>query len=166
MILCVMFALLGAGAASASAGPADAPPAAEIARTLPAPAPQTDEQQIAALIAQQFAAWNARDLDGYLAPCWRSPLLIYAVDGSVWTGWDEVRARVARDYPDPAAMGKPVLERLQTNVLSPEMATTLEWWTVYFPGSKVRGFTTSAWRKVPGEGWRIVVVHTNTAEPP
>jgi hypothetical protein len=95
---------------------------------------------------------------------WRSPLLIYVTDISVWTGWEQVIANVRRQYPDPHNMGKIILERLQTNVLSSDSVTTVEWWTFVFPaGGKTRGFTTSSWRKLP-EGWRIVEGHTSALD--
>src|SRR5207248_1230176 len=99
-------------------------------------AQQTDAQQIATLLSQQYAAWDARDLEGYLAVFWRSPLLVYIVQQSIWMGWDDVHAHLEREYPDKNAMGHPVLERLQTNLVDAGTATTVEWWTAYFPGSK------------------------------
>lgn len=128
-------------------------------------AQQPDAQQIASLLAQQYAAWDAKDIEGYMQVFWRSPLLVYVTEGAIWTGWDQVKANVERQYPDKNNMGHPVLERLQTNVVSPETATTIEWWTVYFPAAKVRGFTTSTWRKF-SEGWRMIETHTSTLELP
>ena len=139
------------------------PPALNITHAPEAQLP--DAEQIAALIAQQFDAWNARDINGYMQVFWHSPLLVYISAECIWSGWDQVKANVERQYPDKNTMGHAVLERLQTNVISPETATTIEWWTVYFPSAKVLGFTTSAWRKFP-EGWRVIEGHTSTLELP
>ena len=141
----------------------ESPPAANVIK---GPADQqSDAQQIAALLAQQYAAWNARDLDGYMRVFWRSPLLVYITEGAVYTGWDQVRANIQRDYPDKNAMGNAVLERLQTNVISSGTALTIEWWTVYFRAAKVRGVTSSTWCKFP-EGWCVIHVHTAALDAP
>jgi uncharacterized protein (TIGR02246 family) len=148
-----------------NAGPVPASPPPVLSAAAALPAQEVAATEIAALIAQEFAAWNARDLDAYMAVFWHSPQLLYIVQESVWLGWDEVRAKVAREYPNGINMGHPVLDRLQTNVLSAEMATTVEWWTVYFAAARVRGFTSSTWRRLP-EGWRIVEGHTSAVETP
>ena len=59
--------------------------------------------------------------------------------------------------------GIPLLERLQVNVVSPDTAVSVEWWTVHFRGADVHGNTSSAWKKFP-EGWRAVESHTSSAE--
>ena len=143
--------------------PPSEPPALNITHAPEAQLP--DAQQIASLLAQQYAAWNARDLDGYMQAFWHSPLLVYISEETVWTGWDPVKANLERTYQNKDTMGHAVLERLQTNVISPETATTVEWWTVYLPAAKVHGFTSSPWRKFP-EGWRIVEGHTSALQLP
>src|SRR5213075_974903 len=58
---------------------------------------QNDAQAIAGMIAQQYSAANARNFDAYMAAFWRSPLLVYVIEGAVWTGWDAVRAHLERE---------------------------------------------------------------------
>ena len=122
-----------------------------------------DSQEIVALIVKQYAAWGKGDINGYLEPYWRSPLLVYIAEAAVWKGFDEVKANVERDYPAQSQMGHNVLERLETNVIASDMAITLEWYNVTFPNTKVRGITSSTWRKLP-EGWRIVQCQTAVLE--
>jgi uncharacterized protein (TIGR02246 family) len=124
---------------------------------------RSETEEIARLVAQQFAAWNRRDIDGYMKVFWGSPLLIFAVEGEVWIGWDQVKANLLQEYSDPERMGNSVLDRLQTNIVSPETAMTVEWWSMMFRTSKVSGFTTSAWHKFP-VGWRIIQGHTSVLE--
>lgn len=126
---------------------------------------QNDAQTIAGMIAQQYSAANGRNFDAYMAAFWRSPLLVYVIEGAVWTGWDAVRAHLEREYPAPSAMGHAVLERLQTNFVDPETAITVEYWTVYFLASRVHGVSIGNWRKLP-EGWRMVQASTNSTETP
>lgn len=145
------------------AAPPDAVPAANVVHA--APAQQADAQQITGLIARQYEAANARDFDGYMAAFWRSPLLVYVVDGTVWTGWAEVRGHIEREYPSRDKMGRGVLERLQTNFVDAETAITVEYWTIYFPRSKVHGVSIGNWRKRP-EGWCMVQASTQSTELP
>jgi uncharacterized protein (TIGR02246 family) len=115
--------------------------------------------EIAALIEKQFEAWNAGDLEAYLSVFWHSPLLIYVVDSSILNGFEQVRANVLREYGNRKDVGHPVLERLQTNMLSDDLATTISWWTFRFREVKVKGLSSFTWRKFP-EGWRIIEAHT------
>ena len=124
---------------------------------------RSDTEEIANLVAQQFAAWNRRDIEGYMRVFWLSPKLIFAVEGEVWTGWDQVKANLLQEYSDPERMGNSILERLQTNIVSPETAMTVEWWSITFGVKKVRGFTTSAWHRFQ-VGWRIIQGHTSVLE--
>ena len=126
-------------------------------------AQRSDTEEIADLVARQFAAWNRRDIDGYMKVFWGSPLLIFAVEGEVWVGWDQVKANLLQEYSDRERMGNSVLERLQTNIVSTETALTVEWWSIMFGATKVRGFTTSAWYKF-SNGWRIIEGHTSVLE--
>jgi hypothetical protein len=128
-------------------------------------AQQADAQEIAGLIARQYEAANARDFDGYMAAFWRSPFLVYVVDGNVWTGWADVRGHIERDYPSREQTPRGVLERLQTNFVDAETAVTVEYWTAYFPRSRVHGISVGSWRKLP-EGWCMVQASTNSTDLP
>jgi hypothetical protein len=122
------------------------------------------EQEIATALSAQYAAWNSGDLDGYMSIFWRSPLLVYVSESAVWKGYDEVRAKVARQYPGKGVRGLSILERLQTNVIGDGLATTIEYWTYVFPqGNKVHGITTCTWRKLP-EGWKVVEGQTSATD--
>ncbi len=138
----LVLALLGAGVASAGE-----PPGLEIA-------PQ---------VAAQYAAWNARDLDGYLAPYWHDGRFVCVTEGLVWVGWEEVHARLTRGYPDPEAAGHATLERLDVRQASDDAATSVEWWTMAFAHARLHGNTVSAWRRF-SEGWRAISVCTSVNE--
>jgi uncharacterized protein (TIGR02246 family) len=119
--------------------------------------------EITALVAKEYSAWGAGDIDGFLSVYWRSPLLVCVSEGSVWNGYDEFKANIEREYPSGSNRGSLVLERLSTKILSPETATTVEWFNVVFPKTLVHGITSASWRKFP-EGWRIVQSQTAIIE--
>ena len=125
--------------------------------------PRSDSEEISDLVVRQFAAWNRHDIDAYMKAFWGSPLLVFAVEGEVWVGWDQVKANLIQEYSDRERMGNSILERLQTNIVSTETALTVEWWSIMFGVTKVRGFTTSAWHKF-ANGWRIIEGHTSVLE--
>ena len=124
---------------------------------------RSDAEEIADLVALQFAAWNHHDIDGYMKAFWGSSLLVFAVEGEVWVGWDQIKANLIHEYSDRQRMGNSMLERLQTNVVSAETALTVEWWSITFGVTKVRGFTTAAWHKF-SNGWFIIEGHTSVLE--
>jgi hypothetical protein len=122
-----------------------------------------DVQLIIQEIVHQYQAWNARDIGAYMAAFWKSPQLIYVIDSDVSIGWDSAYGKIRREFPPGQDPGHPVLERMQVNVVSPDTAVSIEWWTVHFFGVDVHGNTSSAWRKFP-EGWRIIECHTSSSE--
>jgi hypothetical protein len=55
-----------------------------------------DVQDMTAAIDRQYKAWINHDMEGYLAAFWRSPFLIYIIDGrsnSKPTQFTEIRVR-------------------------------------------------------------------------
>src|SRR5438132_14217 len=113
----------------------------------------TEVKMITEQIAKQYQSWAARNIDEYMAPFWKSPLLVYIVDSYVMIGWENAYGLVRRDFPAGQDAGDPVLERLQVNLAGSDAAVSVEWWTVHFKAVDVHGNTSSAWRKFP-EGWR------------
>jgi uncharacterized protein (TIGR02246 family) len=124
-----------------------------------------DVQAITALINDQYAAWNRRDLDGYMVPFWQSPKLIFVSEGRVSRGWAEVKARMEQNYPDRNLMGIAIADNVQVSVLTDDTAMTIERWTVRFTRESVSGITTSSWRKFQ-EGWRIVGGQSDSVDIP
>jgi beta-aspartyl-peptidase (threonine type) len=122
-----------------------------------------DSAEITALVAKGYAAWNAGDIDGFLSVYWRSPLLVVIEEESVFSGYDEVKSNLERLYPPGTNRGNLVLERLSMKILSPETATTVEWFNSTFPKTLIHGITSSTWRKF-AEGWRIVQCQTAILE--
>jgi hypothetical protein len=129
------------------------------------PSYSAEVQVITQEIASQYQAWNAHDLDGYMAPFWKSPHLIYVVDSDVLIGWESAYGLIHREFPPGQDSGNPVLERLQVNMVNADTAVSVEWWTVHFRAADVHGNTSSAWKKFP-EGWRAIACHTSSAEFP
>ena len=127
----------------------------------PSRALRSELEQIAALLAKQYAAQEERDISAYMQLFWKSPLVAHFTEKSVAIGWDQVKANVKREFSTRPGQVHPVLERLRTSLLDDQTALTIEWWTLVFLRGNVRGFTSSTWHKFP-EGWRIIQAHANT----
>ncbi|HEY0792306.1 MAG TPA: nuclear transport factor 2 family protein [Chthoniobacterales bacterium] len=158
MLKNLAFVVIAAAIHAGSA--AELPPSGVVHAT---PVQQDDAQVIAAKIARQYEAANARDFDGYMAAFWHSPLLVYVVDGTVWTGWAEVRGHIERDYPSLEQTPRGVLERLETRFVDAQTAITVEYWTAYFPRSRIHGMSVGNWRKL-AEGWYMVQASTSSTD--
>ena len=122
-------------------------------------------QEITQVILRGYDRWNAQDMDGYMEMFWKSPNFLYAVDNEIFWGWDQVRAALARGYPNRSAMGTLSSERMEIRVLTSDLATIVNSWEMRFPNAKVVGITTGTLRKFP-EGWRVISGHTSSSELP
>ena len=144
------------------------PPGRPAPEAEPEPDP-TAERAVQKVLAEQVAAWNRGDLEGYMAGYWQSPQLTFYAGGTVTTGWDETLARYRRRYQgEGKAMGTLEFANLQVEVLGPRAALARGRWILRFtpkppaPGpadSKATGLFTVVLRRLP-EGWRVVHDHS------
>src|SRR5713226_4243322 len=72
----------------------------------PAEERKPDHEAINAILSAQQSAWNRGDVDAFLVGYWHSPELTFSGSSGVARGWDGVRARYKKTYPDKAAMGQ------------------------------------------------------------
>lgn len=124
------------------------------------------ESAIRAVLTAQAAAWNAGDIDGFMAGYARTPELRFASGGEVTRGWQETLDRYRHRYPDRAAMGTLVFSDLEVSVLAPDAAVVFGRWRLRTaPGSEPSGLFTLVWRRALDGSWRIVADHTSAAAP-
>jgi hypothetical protein len=124
----------------------------------------SDYQQIYSLLIKMGDRWNAHDIDGYLAPYWKSPDLLVVIEGEQLKGWSDVYSTYHRGYPNLDEMGSVIFDRVQIQLVSPDVAVGLDWWTVIQRRGKVLGTSTMVLRKISGN-WVIVVMHSSVVEP-
>lgn len=127
------------------------------------------QREIEPLLTEMMSAANAHDTDRFLAPYLRGPALVFAFNGTVTSGWDNVRALqlkwwnngksdVAYTYvgqPAFTVMG-PRVAAVTTRMSSRRMLPSGEASTGEFA-------VTMVWQK-RDEGWRIVQVHESTVK--
>jgi len=118
------------------------------------------KQRIEAVLLSQRDAWNAGDLDGYMAGCWNSDQFTYVSSDGVTMGWNAMRDRFAAHYPDLAAMGSLSLIIRSIEILSDDAALVLGTMTVVSAAGQGSGNFTLIMRLIDGE-WRVTHDHSS-----
>jgi len=140
------------------------------ARSSPAPVAESevreeDRAAIGEILHAQQTAWNRGDVNAFLEGYWRSSELTFSGSSGVARGWDGVRARYAKNYPDRAAMGHLDFSDLEFRFLGRDAALVLgRWHLAREKDGDIGGVFSLVWQKFP-EGWRIVHDHTSVVTP-
>jgi beta-aspartyl-peptidase (threonine type) len=127
------------------------------------------------MLEQQAQAWNAGDIDAFMAPYWHSPDLTFSSGGKVTRGWQATRDRYHQRYPTPEAMGRLTFSDLEITVPGPNVALVLGRWRLERVEPIGGGFTLVLRKDVEqkfaptltgvGAAWVIVHDHTSTDAP-
>src|SRR3954471_19722394 len=73
---------------------------------------------IRAVMDKQVAAWNAGDIEGYMAGYWRSNNLVFISGDSVTRGWQTTLDRYKKGYDSRAKMGVLSFSDVEVNVIA------------------------------------------------
>lgn len=119
------------------------------------------ETEILSLISRLSQAWNAGNIDAFMADYWKSENLRFASAGTVSKGWQETFDRYAARYPDKVAMGQLEFTELEVNVLSPTDALVFGRWTLTRQSDTPTGLVTFHIKLLAGN-WKIVSDHTSS----
>jgi L-asparaginase / beta-aspartyl-peptidase len=152
-VIAIPAALLGL---CASAAPARKPRAAPDERA-------SDRTAITKILEAQQNHWNRGDVDAFLEGYWHSPDLTFSGSGGIARGWDGVRARYNKNYPDPAAMGHLDFSEVEFHFLGEDAALVLGHWHLARAQGDIGGVFSLVWQRFP-EGWRIIHDHTSVVE--
>jgi ketosteroid isomerase-like protein len=120
---------------------------------------------IRAVLSAQEAAWNAGDLDGFMAGYWKSEELKFLSGNDVTTGWQATHDRYHKRYKgEGKEMGKLKFDTLDLDVVSSDVAIVRGKWALTMTdNSNPHGLFTLLFRRIDGE-WVIVSDHTSAAE--
>ncbi len=126
-----------------------------------------EKKAIQQVLDDQDAAWNRKDLEGFMAGYWKSPDLRFYSGGDVRRGWDETLDRYRKRYQAEGKekMGTLTFSDLEIEVLGPDVAFARGRWQLVMEKEKPGGLFTLLLKKLP-EGWRIVHDHTSVPEKP
>jgi hypothetical protein len=125
-----------------------------------------DEAQLYAWLNSLSNRWNAHDIEGYMAHFWHSENFIYIMNGEEVTGWGNLLAAYRAGYSDLSAMGTVDVQRTQVEMITPDVALLVDWWTARLPSHQSRpehGTSTFTMRKFD-DGWKAVAFHTTFIE--
>jgi beta-aspartyl-peptidase (threonine type) len=120
------------------------------------------EREVRQVLDAQVAAWNRRDLVGFMAGYWRSPDLTFSSGGTVTRGWEATLERYRKRYQaEGREMGRLTFEELGIEPLGEGATLGRGRWKLTLSGGKEqRGLFTLIFRKLP-EGWRIIHDHSS-----
>jgi ketosteroid isomerase-like protein len=120
--------------------------------------------QIRSILSAQQDAWNRGDIDGFMNGYARSRTTTFVSDDTVKRGWETVRDRYKKKYPDREKMGLLTFSDLEITPVSPNAAVALGRWKLKRAKDRPHGCFTLIFRK-SADGWRIVHDHTSAAAP-
>ena len=123
----------------------------------------SDRTAIVKILEAQQDHWNRGNVDAFLEGYWHSPDLTFSGSGGIARGWDGVRARYKKNYPDRAAMGHLDFSGLEFRFLGKDAALVLGHWHLARAQGDIGGVFSLVWQRFP-EGWRIIHDHTSAVE--
>jgi ketosteroid isomerase-like protein len=117
------------------------------------------------VLDDQVAAWNRKDLEGFMQGYWNSPDLRFYSGKDVTSGWQATLERYRKRYQSEGReMGKLTFKNVEVKGFTPENAWARGEWQVVTSKETLSGLFTLIFQRFP-EGWRIVHDHTSTAPP-
>ena len=125
--------------------------------------PHTAHEEILRILEQQAQAWNAGDIDAFMAPYWHSPELTFSSGGKVTRGWQATRDRYHQRYPTPEAMGRLTFSDIEVTQPGSNVALVLGRWRLE-RAEPIGGSFSLVLRTVAGH-WVIVHDHTSIDAP-
>jgi serine/threonine protein kinase len=120
-------------------------------------------KEIAKTLESMVERWNAKDMEGYLDFCWKSPRLVSVGNGALLSGWQEVHDHYTSAYSNRDLMGHTVLGRIQVRLIGPDNAYAIEYWSVDYLRTRVVGMDTNYLQRFEGV-WKITMTHSTESE--
>ena len=125
-----------------------------------------DRVAIKKVLETQQEAWNRGDVNAFLEGYWHSPDLTFSGSSGTARGFDAVRARYQKNYPDRAAMGKLDFSSLEVRLLGRDAALVLGHWHLTRTQGDVGGVFSLVLQRFPKQAWRIIHDHTSVVAEP
>jgi uncharacterized protein (TIGR02246 family) len=123
-----------------------------------------DVRAIERTLGRQRDAWNAGDIDGFMA-AYAKDGLVFTSGGRIRRGWDQTIARYRQRYPDKAAMGTLDFSDLEVTGVGPDAALVLGHWRLTGTPEAGEGVFTLLVRKDDRGAWTIVHDHPSVRAP-
>jgi ketosteroid isomerase-like protein len=122
------------------------------------------KKAIQKVLDDQDAAWNKRDLEGFMAGYWKSDDLTFYSGKDVTKGWNATLERYKKRYQaEGKEMGQLSMSDLRIDVVGPETAFVRGRYKLVTSKDTFEGLFTLILKKMP-DGWKIVHDHTSSGE--
>ncbi len=123
-----------------------------------------DAGAVRRVLADQVAAWNRGDLEGFMRGYWKSDSLSFFSGGTATRGWQTTLDRYRRRYQgEGREMGTLAFDVQDVWLPSRGMAVVRGGWSLAMKDSAPHGLFTLVLRWFPDQGWRVVHDHTSAA---
>lgn len=120
-----------------------------------------DAAAIRAVLAEQSAAWNSGDLEGFMDSGYaHGPELVFTAGGAVRRGYDATLARYKQRYATRERMGRLAFEDIEITPLGADGAVVLGHWSLSDTPKASEGVFSLGFLRTAA-GWRIVHDHTS-----
>ncbi|MBZ0234510.1 MAG: nuclear transport factor 2 family protein, partial [Deltaproteobacteria bacterium] len=124
-----------------------------------------DERAVRAVLAAQEDAWNAGDIEGFMAGYARSEALVFTSGGKVRRGWQATHDKFVATYgAAKETMGTLAFEVLGVQPIGADGAVVLGRWSLAGPSAGAGVFSVVLERQA--DGWKVVHDHTSSDPPP
>lgn len=118
------------------------------------------QQEILRIMHEQEIAWNAGDLEGFMAGYWHSDSLRFIGSRGLTYGWQQTLDNYKKSYPNKEAMGTLTFTILSVEFLSRKSAFVIGQWHLKRTKDELSGHYTLLWKKLKGK-WVIVADHSS-----
>ncbi|MFL6214450.1 MAG: YybH family protein [Blastocatellia bacterium] len=118
---------------------------------------------ILTVLDNQVAAWNRRDLEGFMAGYRNSETLSFFSGGTKTSGWNTTLERYRNRYQgEGREMGHLEFIELEVEPLGPDTAFVRGHWNLKMSNGDQGGLFTLIFRKF-SDGWKIIHDHTSAS---
>ncbi len=121
------------------------------------------EADILTILDAQDKAWSAGDIEGFMESYWQSEDLRFASGGEVQRGWQGMKDRYYRRYPNPEVMGTLISGDHEIDVLASDAAVAHGSWRLVRDGQPASGLYTLVFKEIDGK-WVITSDTTTSAQ--
>ncbi|NNF00272.1 MAG: SnoaL-like domain-containing protein [Pyrinomonadaceae bacterium] len=118
------------------------------------------ETAVKKVLADQTAAWNKCDIEGFMQGYWKSEELSFTSGNKNTRGWQATFDNYKKGYDSCEKMGKLSFSELDITVLSKKSAMVRGRFLLERKSDKPTGLFTLIFRKFK-EGWKVVHDHTS-----
>lgn len=115
---------------------------------------ESEQTAIMKVMNDQEDAWNSGDIDAFMEGYWKSDRLSFTGSKGINYGWQSVKDRYFKSYPDRATMGKLQFDVEELNMISHDAFHMIGRYTLYREKDEPTGYFTLIWRKI-NDKWVI-----------